>query len=85
MSKGLILYATIVAAKNGNSEAIKTIMNYFTPYILRAAKRTVLNEYGDSVEYVDWDAVQRIEQKLMVEIIYTFDCERLPEGETLEN
>ena len=31
-----------------------------------------------------YERKQRIEEKLMLGVIYKFDCERLPEGETLE-
>ena len=85
MSKRLIPYTTIIAAKNGNSEALGTIMNYFERDIRRAAKRTISDEFGNKAEYIDQDAVQHIREKLMLEIIYRFDCTKLPEGKTLED
>lgn len=85
MSKGLIPYATIIAAQNGDPGAMCTILDYFDRDICRAAKRTISDEFGNRAEYIDQDAMQHIREKLMLEIIYRFDCAKLPEGETLED
>lgn len=85
MSEGLIPYATIIAAQNGDQRAMCTILDYFNRDIRRAAKRTISDEFGNKAEYIDQDAMQHISEKLMREIIFRFDCTKLPEGETLED
>ena len=77
-------YMTIQAAKSGDAEAMQLILAHYERYIAGHAKRLLYDEYGNCREIVDPEIKQRIEEKLMLGIIYKFDCERLPEGETLE-
>lgn len=80
----LVDYDTIVAATNGDAEAVNRIMRHYTAYIQHFSKRSYYNEYGDYNEYVDDEIRQQIEVKLMMQIVYKFDCQSMPEGETLE-
>ncbi len=84
MSNDRIPYETILNAQNGCPEAMQQILKHYERYISSYSKRTLYNEYGNAQEIVDYELKQRIEEKLMLGIIYKFDCERLPEGETLE-
>lgn len=84
MSK-LIPYQTILAAKAGDSEAMTTIMRHYAHYIAYYSRRTFYDKYGNRYELVDEDIKQRIEAKLMYQIIYKFDPTQFPPGEILDN
>lgn len=78
-----ISYATIVSAKAGDAEAMATILRHYAPYIARYSKRTFYDEYDSRYEFVDETIRQRIEAKLMLQIVYKFDPSRLPPNGTL--
>lgn len=80
----LIDYDTIVSAANGDAEAMNQIMRHYAAYIQHFSKRSYYDEYGDCKEYIDNEIRQQIEVKLMMQIVYKFDCQSMPEGETLE-
>ena len=80
----LIDYDTIVAAANGDAEAMNRIMSHYAAYIQHFSKRPYYDEYGDCKEYVDEEIKQQIEVKLMMQIVCKFDYHSLPDGETLE-
>ncbi len=84
MNEKLIPYETIVAAKQGDSEAMSQILRHYEPYILRCSQRTFYDEYGNQYQVVDEEIKNRIQARLMYQIIYAFDPFKLPEGETLE-
>lgn len=79
-----ISYATIVASKAGNSEAMRKILQHYAPYIAVHAKRPFYDEFGNCGELIDNDIRQRIEAKLLYQIINKFDPTKPPEGETVE-
>ena len=76
----LVPYQTILAAKAGNGEAMGQILKHFAPYIATFSRRSFYDEYGNHYEFVDEDIRQRIEAKLMYQIIYHFDPYTLPEN-----
>ncbi len=80
-----IPYTVIAAAKQGDAEAMNAVLKNFETYISHCARRTMRDEYNNRSAYIDSEIVERIEEKLMLGIIYHFDLERLPEGETLED
>ena len=84
MSEKLIAANTIRAAHNGDAEAMRKIIRHYQPYIKYCSRRRFFDEYGNRYDFIDDDIRQRIESKLMYQIIYEFDPDRLPEGETLE-
>ena len=79
-----IPYETILRAKYGDPEAMKMVLRHYSRYISHYSKRPFYDSYGNCLEIVDEDIRQRIEAKLMFQIIYKFDASRLPDGEILE-
>lgn len=77
MSK-LIPFETIVAAKAGDTEAMKAILKHYAPYIAAHSKRALFDEYGNRYEVIDEEIRQRIEAKLMFQIYYHFDPYKEP-------
>lgn len=76
-----IPHSTILAAKAGDSEALQKILRHYSSYIAFFSKRGGFDEYGNHYELVDEEIRQRIEAKLMYQIIYKFDPSRLPDAE----
>lgn len=83
MNHERVPYATILAAKNGDANAMVSIIQHYRSYIAHFSRRTFYDDYGNSFEFVDDEIRQRIEAKLMFSIIYKFDPTKLPEGETI--
>ena len=81
----LIDYDTIVAAANGDADAMNRIMHHYAAYIQHFSKRSYYDEFGDCKEYADNEIRQQIEVKLMMQIVCKFDYYSLPDGETLES
>lgn len=75
----LISYKTILAAKAGDGESLTAILHHYSSYISAFSKRTVFDEYGNRYDLVNDDIRQRIEAKLMFQIVYKFDPTKLPE------
>ena len=82
--KNRISYTTIIAAKAGDSEALKAVLKHYAPYITVHSKRTFYDEFGNCREVVDEDIRQRIEAKLLYQIIEKFDPTRCPPGQVLD-
>lgn len=82
--KKLIPYEVIVAAKSGGSEAMRQILRHYEPYIARCSQRTLYDEYGNQYWVVDEEIKNRIQAKLMYQLIYDFDPFKLPAGESLK-
>ncbi len=74
----LIPYDTILAAKNGDSDAMQQVLRHYGPYIASFSKRTFKDEYGNRYDFVDEDIRQRIEAKLMKSIIEDFNPYKQP-------
>ena len=84
MNKKLISYSVIVAAKNGDSEAMNAILAHYAERINSFSKRLQLDEYGNLRSVVDAEIRNRIIAKIIDRVIFDFDPCRLPDGETLE-
>ncbi len=80
----LVPLQTILAAKSGDSEALAEILRHYTAYIASYAKRPFYDEYGNRYDVIDEEIRQQLESKLMLQIVYKFDPEKLPEGEILQ-
>lgn len=78
----LISYKVIVAAKAGDSDAMRQILRHYEPYIIRCSQRTFFDEYGNQYQVVDEEIKNRIQAKLMYQLIYDFDPFKLPFKET---
>lgn len=83
-TKNLIPYAVIVAAKRGDPDAMRQILNHYDRYISACSQRTLFDEFDNQYAFVDEDIKNRIRAKLMYQIIYDFDPARLPDGEMME-
>ena len=79
-----VSYQTILAAKAGDGEAMTAILRHYSRYILFYSRRTHYDQYGNTYECINEDIKQRIEAKLMYQIIEKFDSSRIPVGETLD-
>ena len=60
-----IPYATIVAAKSGNAEAMSEILRHYERYIIIHSMRVLYDEHGNHYEVLDHELRQRIETKLI--------------------
>ncbi len=80
----LIPYSVIIAAKKGDPDAMRQILQHYDSYINLCSRRRFYDEYGNPYTFVDEDIKNRIHAKLMFQIIYDFDPYKLPDGETPE-
>ncbi|MBF2599167.1 helix-turn-helix domain-containing protein [Listeria seeligeri] len=65
----LIPYSVIVAASQGDIEAIQSVLNHFTGYIITLSTRVLFDEFGNPQVYVDEDLRKRIEAKLVSKLL----------------
>ena len=79
-----ISYETIIAAKAGDSLAMAAILRHYSRYISYYSRRTYIDKYGNRYNAVNEEIKQRIEAKLMYQIIEKFDPTRLPPEQTVE-
>ncbi len=84
MNGKLVSYSVIVAAKNGDMDAMDEILAHNSGRIESFSRRISFDEYGNPHNVIDVEIRDRIVAKLIDRIIYDFDPYRLPEGETLE-
>ena len=75
---------TILAAKSGDSEALTHILRHYAHYIASYAKRPFYDEYGNHYDVIDEEIRQQLESHLMLQIVYKFDPEKLPDREILQ-
>lgn len=68
----LLPFDVIEAATKGDSEALAKVLKHFEGYIAKMSTRTVYDEFGQALPRVDEDLKQRIECKLMAQIIMKF-------------
>lgn len=78
----LIPYEVIVAAKGGDIEAMRQILRLYEPYIIRCSQRTFHDEYGNRYQVVDEEIKNRIQAKLIYQLIYDFNPFKRPSGKT---
>lgn len=84
MNDNLVPYSVIVAAKNGDIDAMNKILTHNSGRIESFSYRINLDKYGNPRSVIDHEIRDRITAKLIDRIIYDFDPYRLPDGETLE-
>ena len=79
-----IPYCTIAAAKEGDGEAMASILRHYDDYINFHSRREVIGKNGIQRLDVNEDIKQQITTKLIIAIVRNFDHIKLPYGETLE-
>lgn len=65
----LLPYATIVAATEGDTEAIMTVRDHYRPYIRYLARRPFFDEYGSCYVFSDDIMAKQLENKLIAGIL----------------
>ena len=74
----LIPYLTILSAKSGDPNSLQIILCHYTSYIAYFSKRSFYDDFGNYYELVDEDIRQRIEAKLIYQIITKFNPDQCP-------
>ena len=73
MAAKKIDYDTILACKQGDSEALNRVLVYYDKMITDAASKTIINDQGKKVTVVDPEVKQNIQQTLMLQIFLKYD------------
>ena len=83
MPKPRITAELVLAAKSGNSEALAAVARSFEPYIAKASTRPFYDEYGKRYDLVDEEIRKHIESRLLLQIVYGFNPDRVLSGEKI--
>ena len=73
MAAKKIEYETILACKQGDSEALNRVLVHYDKMITDAASKTIINDQGKKVTVVDPEVKQNIQQTLMLQIFLKYD------------
>jgi len=73
MAAKKIDYDTILACKQGDSEALNRVLVHYDKMITDAASKTIINDQGKKVTVVDPEVKQNIQQTLMLQIFLKYD------------
>ena len=73
MAAKKIDYETILACKQGDSEALNRVLVHYDKMITDAASKTIINDQGKKVTVVDPEVKQNIQQTLMLQIFLKYD------------
>lgn len=65
---GLLPYPIIVSAVSGNVDAINVVLEHFAGFISALSTRTMYDEQGKPVAYIDEELRRRLETKLIAKI-----------------
>lgn len=68
----LVPFEIIEAALKGDPLAFAYILKHFEGYLITLSTRKFTNDYGRTVEWVDYDLKSRLENKLIKTIIKKF-------------
>ena len=68
--KALLPYEIIVAATEGNIDAINTVLNHYRAYITILSMRYLYDEFGNKYEYVDEEKRQMLEIQMITGILH---------------
>lgn len=79
MKSKLVPYAVILAAKGGDAIAMEHILTHYDRLITYYSRRAFYDEYGNRYTVVDNEIKERIQAKLMYQIVFNFDPTRMPE------
>ena len=80
----LVPYQTILAAKNGDGDAMSTILQHYANYIAYYSRREYIDMLGNRHFEVNEDIKQQVEAKLIYSVVCKFDHTKLPANEILE-
>lgn len=83
MPKPRITAELVLAAKSGDSDALAAVARFFETYIAKASTRPFYDEYGKRYDLVDEEIRKHIESRLLLQIVYGFDPNRVLKGERL--
>lgn len=64
--------SVIFAAKSGDGQALGAVLNHYQRYIRSSATRTLTDECGNKVYYVDEEIRLRLEARLIYCIVADF-------------
>ncbi len=78
MKNKQIIYEAALAAKKGNKEAVRQLLDIYAPFVLSCSKCTRYDDKGNSYETVDEEIRRRIEAKLAYLFIYDYDLSKPP-------
>ena len=70
--ESLVPFEVIQAATQGDPEALAGILKHFEKNIAQMSTRIFCDEFGQFHRCVDYDRKQRIERRLMAQIILKF-------------
>ena len=73
MAAKKIDYDTILACKQGDSEALNRVLVHYDKMITDAASKTIINDQGKKVTVIDPEVKQNIQQTLMLQIFLKYD------------
>lgn len=70
--ESLLPFEVIQAATRGEPDALAQVLKHFEGYITKMSTRIYYDEFGQSYYHVDLDLKQRIECRLIAQIIQKF-------------
>lgn len=79
-AKKKIDYETILACKQGDSDALNRVLQHYDKLIKAAASKTIVDEHGRKKVVVDTEIKQNIQQTLMLQIFLKYDHLSGPPG-----
>lgn len=68
----LLPFDVIEAAAEGDAEALIKVLKHFEGYIAKMSTRIFYDQFGQSLTRIDDELKQRIECKLMTQIVMKF-------------
>ena len=66
---GVLPYAVIEAAVQGDPEAVNTVVRHYSGYIAALSMRTSYDKYGNPYTCVDEELRRRLETKLIIALL----------------
>ena len=83
MPKPKITAELVLAAKSGDSDALAAVARFFEPCITKVSTRPFFDEYGKRYDLVDEEIRKHIESRLLLQIVYGFNPDRVLNGEKI--
>lgn len=67
--QSLLPFEIIVAATDGDTDAINVVLKHYQAYIMMLSTRYLFDEFGNRYEYVDEEKRQMLEIQLITKIL----------------